>query len=278
MKSSFKIAFGLRVFHTYFEMGLCNCLSYAFAGATSQLADRYGIKMLLTMNGFDLYINTTEPLPQLLAYIGKTTGLGYFEFSITSTTAAFPMFTDLPLKWMGQVNFDTKNTNNKNEGGALMLAPELKEETGSACLGTLRVYFDYLCNNVSGTGAALKINFIARQTQWQYYVVNRSQLSLDAPVITGKNDVLFTGPDAVTLPNGEKALLFSSAGDLLALAEKPKYKFDLVNARTPAGDSAATRSPARMIFKGLPVPEPMLYGTASVNNQHVVSSPIYVYV
>jgi len=68
-------------------------------------------------------------------------------------------------------------------------------------------------------------------------------------------------------------MLFSSGTNLLPLSEIPKYKFDLVN-NSAAGDLSATKklSTGKVVFKGLPNPDPGNTGIIVLNGQKQSSS------
>lgn len=274
IRSSYTRLFGLAVYHTYFENDVCTCLQFTPDENTSALLNRYGFKMRTSVNGFDFFFNGTGSAAGMLEYVAKITGQNYFEFTISSINEAFLLFTDLSVDWLGQIEFDSSSTANQNTNGTIVLAEHLATCALASDPGVLRIYFaDILANNYP----AYQIRLNARATQWQYYIVNKSAAVLDNPSISGKPSAGFNGPESVTIPTGQQAILFSS-GDLLPLSEVPKYKFDLVN-----NSASDTPSPARktaggkVIFKGLPNPDPGNVGIVQINGKKQTASPIYVY-
>lgn len=137
----------------------------------------------------------------------------------------------------------------------------------------LTIHFADIIEQAAGACAQFAIRYAARATQWQYFVVNKGALKLDNPAITGKADINFEGPESVTIPSGQQAMLFTSGGNLIPLSEHPRYKFDLVN--NPAG--ATTRPAARTIVRGLPGPAPWRIGSTLIGANNQCISSMYVY-
>lgn len=266
--------FGLAVYHTYFTNDICTCLEFTPDGPTSLVLERYGFKMRQGVNGFDFFFNGTGSASGILDYVGRITGQNYFEFNITSTNEAFLLFTDLSVDWLGQLEFISNSPSNQSVNGAIVLGEILSPAALVSDPGVLRIYFaDILANNYP----SYEIRLNTRSTQWQYYIVNRSEAVLDHPAISGKPAAGFTGPENVTIPTGQQAMLFSS-GDLLPLSEVPKYKFDLVNNSATENPSSSQKKSGKVIFKGLPNPDPGNVGIVMINGQKQTASPIYVYV
>ena len=275
IQSSYKMIFSLGVFHTYFESGICTCLHFSPASSSSALLRKFGFKMREQNNGFDLFCNTTGSLSSLFSYMAGA-GQDYFEFTMTSSNRAFPLFTELPSGGPGQLVFDSGSASNQFVNGAVLLSGSLLPMSVVTATGTLKIYFSDI---LKYQDAAFEIRFTALATQWQYYIVNKSAAQLDNPSISGKPGVSFEGPENVTIPSGQQAMLFSSGTNLLSLSEVPKYKFDLVN-NSPTGNSSPAKkiSGGKVIFKGLPNPDPGNTGFIMLNGKKQSSSPIYVYV
>lgn len=275
IKSNYTRIFSLAAYHTYFENDICTCLQFTPDGTTTVLLERYGFKMREGINGFDFFFNGTGSPAGILNYVAKVTGQNYFEFTITSTNEAFLLFTDLSVDWLGQIEFNSASPSNQTTNGTIVLSEILSPCALASDPGVVRIYF---ADILSGNCPAFEIRLNARSTQWQYYIVNKSALELDSPAISGKPATGFTGPENVTIPTGQSAMLFSS-GDLLPLSEVPKYKFDLVNNSAAANPSSAQiKTNGKVIFKGLPNPDPGNVGIVMINGQKKTASPIYVYV
>lgn len=275
-QTNLQIAFKLEVFHSYFEDNICRCLQFSPGPATKNIQKRFDCKMRHFINGFEFYINSQQSLTDILNYITKTIDNSFFDFRITSTDANFIPFTELPVNWTGQLLYDTQVNANTYTNGVLQLAETLSVTTGDAP-GKLIVQFNDIIKYSNAKFASFNISLQARSTQWQYYFINKSALSLENPAIS-KTSISFTGPETVLLETGEKAIFFSSGNNLLSLSEVPKYRFDLINYTSAIKTENDKKAPAsKTIFKGLPNPSPMRMGITEVNGNYHVSSPMYVY-
>jgi len=276
IQNNYKILFSLEVLHTYFENSICTCLQFIPDAPTSNLINRFGFNIRSNVNGFRFYRNTTKSISEILSYITTVTGLSYFNFKMVSTNREFTAFTDLPTGWLGQLLFDSQSYSNNT--GFVLLKENFSDQQDITGIGTINIHFeDILKYQLGKEVAAFQINFNARSTQWNYYVINRSAVQLNNPTITGKIQIDFEGPKNVTIQSGEAALLFSSGNTLLPLSETPKYMFDLVNnSRLNNEQESTKKSSGKIVFKGLPNPDPKQIGLTTINDKKQVISPMYV--
>ncbi|MBC8054177.1 MAG: hypothetical protein H7Y13_14030 [Sphingobacteriaceae bacterium] len=279
MKSNYQLVLSLEVSHSYYENNACSCLEFIPQKATVELQKKYGFRMRYKTNGFELYANTAGPIVKLLQYIIYVANDASFEYTITSKDSNFMMFTELPLDQQGSLSYDTGFGQNVYDNEVLTLQEQILNVNTSA-LGSLKIsLIDILkCRNIAGA-AQMQINYTARATQWQYYVINKSSVQLNNPAVAGTPDIIFDGPAAVTIATGQAALLFTSGSNLIPLTDYPKYKFDLVNNSSVAlGTKSSQRKAGKVIFKGLPNPQPSRIGSVVVNGKGQLSSPIYLYI
>lgn len=269
-RSNYQLVFRLRVFHSYFEQNICDCLRFDNGPITSKLANRFGLMKRDLINGFDLYINSAAAFPDMLRHISTTTGTSCFDFDIKTIEPAFYHFTELPAQWLGRLMYDSRSGSNMPAEGNIRLDPTFSTDGGMQGLGNLTVHFDDIAKSPN-----FNISYAARSTQWQYYVINRSDVQLDSPAISGKAGIAFDGPKSMLLDNGQQAMLFTSGNKLIPLSRVPKYKFDLVNDQGVAGQRS---SRPKVIFRGLPNPGPSWTGMGTSGENTVVVSPMYVYV
>ncbi|MGB8195366.1 MAG: hypothetical protein WCF67_25765 [Chitinophagaceae bacterium] len=276
IQSNYQMAFKLQVLHSYFEQNICKCLQFAPGAITKQLQKRFSCSLRTNINGFEFYINSRQSIPELLNYIAKTTNNNFFDFDLESTDPYFMAFTNVPLDWTGQLVYDSQASADMLTNGMVQLNETLSQDMGKPP-GRIIIRFDDIIKYGSDAPAYFNISLQARSTQWQYYFINRSAVSLIHPAIA-KASVTFAGPETVTIETGEKALLFSSGDQLLSLSETAKYKFDLVNYNTATGNETEKRTTApKTIFKALPNPVPARMGIVEVNGKSQASSPMYVY-
>lgn len=265
MQSNYQLAFGVEVLHTYFDKQICRCLQFTPSPVTDNVMKKFDCRMRHKVNGFDLYINSKQPLLNLLNYVTQVTDQTFFEFKMTTNDPYFISFTDLPAGWLGTIMYDSGDAKNSKDGNVVQLNAQLTNNDAHLQLGSLKIQFDDIVNGAP----QFRISFNARSTQWQYFIVNKNAVVFDAPAI-GKSEFSFNAPQQVTIDNGEEATLFSSGDNLIPLSEIPKYKFDLIN-------NISGRSSPKILFKGLPNPDVKKIGIVSVKGQKQFSSPMYIY-
>jgi hypothetical protein len=235
------------------------------SAATCQMMNSFGLCQRLVGGGFELYGKSGVSLD----YISRVSGINCFEFEIRNTDPDFYVFTDLPVDQLGQLLYSSGSAVSADNGSATLI-PVFVPHQAVPVFGRLQIFFDILGGADS---IQFKINYQARATEWQYYIINSSQMALESLAISGSDGISFNGPQQAVLPNGQQALLFSSGNFMLSMSEKPKYKFNLMN---KSGDSeGSTALSAAAIYMGLPGADRSRI-TVSKNNH--VSSPIYVYI
>jgi hypothetical protein len=280
IRSNFQIVFKVEVLHSYFEKDVCNCLRFKPGIVTGRLLKRFDFRIRNKINGFDFYTNSRDNIAAFLQYIQTSTNQTFFDFEIENNNSNFYFFTELAVDWVGQLIYDSQADSNVYQEGVVQLAQSLSENVSATSLGNLTLHFDDIVKfRVNNGYAQFTITYKARATQWQYFVINKSAVQLSNPAIAGKTDIEFNAPENVIIENGLQAILFSSGDNLIPLTEVPNYKFDLVNRRPlNHNDSPKKASAPKIIFKGLPNPDPKRIRVVKINNTNQVSSPIYVYV
>jgi len=272
-KSNFIKVFSLEVLHTFFEDNKCTCLQFRAAEITQQLMKRFGFLVRYNANGFEMYTDTSSSLPEFLSYISRSMP-DYFDFSVQTEKQNFNLFTDMPFN-SGSICYDSAS-GIAAENGSVILQPQFLNND-SISLAAIKINFaDVLSNIVSSGAARFQIYFKARVTQWQYYIVNKSDIHFNNPGVAGKYNIRFNGPFNAATPGGDVALLFTSGESLLPLSENAKYRFDLVNNFDPQQAQAFT-SESNILYKGLPVPDPWSTLHANNNGTPIFTSPVYVY-
>ena len=280
IRNAFTIVFKIEVLHSYFENNICTCMQFELSAATKKIFDRFGCVIRNKTNGFDFYINTTEGLGALFTYIKKVTTQDYFEFDIKNKNASFNLFTALPVNRLGQLLYDSSSTNNRYQNNSLQLKESLSDNKDIANFGKLTIYFDDIIKYQNDEKyTQFNIEYKARATLWQYFIINKSNVVLDNPAITGKQTVDFEAPKNIVTETGQQAILFSSGNNLIPLSEVPVYMFDLVNNTNTNNNSAPKKNTAaKIIYKGLPNPDPDKIGFVKGNIKNEFSSPMYVYI
>ncbi|WP_353778488.1 hypothetical protein [Winogradskyella sp. 3972H.M.0a.05] len=267
--TNFKLVFRVDFFHSYYQDDHFRGLNFKASGGTNQLMSRYNFKIIVTATGFDFYANTQQSLKDFLNYINQATEVDHFHFTVTTIDTVFYSFTDLPIDWNGQIQYESNSIMNDNE-----LKGTMGDDVTTEGFASLKIYFDDIvaATGENNIGPKYKVVFNARKTQWRYYVINRSNINLEnVKVVDQNSEIKFEAIGESTIPNGEKALMFSSGNTFLPLSEVSKYKFDLV---LPKGDRILSK---QIIFSGLPSPNASNLMVDKVNNENIVISPMYVY-
>jgi len=256
----------VQVQHTYFEDGACNCIKFTPAAVTQSLFTRFNCVMRYNTGGFVLHINKQDEVAALLAHIKTATGETAFAFDISTTDPAFALFTDMPLHNHVNMVYNSGYAANTVTPGGMQLVATMVDDAVNKTIGQLIICFDDITKCLAGTsGPHYSIQYKARSTQWQYFIINKSGLALHSLRITNNKGIIFNGPENILLENGEPAYLFSTGDAVLPISEKAQYIFSLA-----AG--------SRIVIKSLP--------TATKTNVQIIVedgiikavSAVYVYI
>jgi hypothetical protein len=274
MKRGCEIFFELYATHSYYQSGVCECLGFKPDEETMLLFKRYKIGISGGKAGFRLY-TCGNSISALVDSLASSSDRAYFQIDITCLDVNFYNFTDLPANWVGNIGYNTGNAS-MEENGTMTLNPTLGDSSDFAHAGQICINFTDMAS--ASKNPQYQIGFIPRATQWQYYIINRSKLQLASPQIEGDASVKFDGPETITTATGEPAVYFSSGRQVLPLCNWSRYKFNLVD-RLLVGkqDGASARSTAKMIFKGLPNPNPDFLSPVMIDGLQQQSSPMYIY-
>ncbi len=263
--------FRVSVAHTYYASGICECLQYKANTDSQALMQKYGFILKSTINGFEVYAATNQSIETQLNYIAQISETTAFTFVGITTDQNFYNFTELPINQLGVLTYASNHTENPTENETVQLAETFVTDTTIQEAVSITITYDDIINlHKANDNVQFSIQMNARKTQWNYYVINNSNQEFKQLMIQSDNEIQFSGPTAVTLQNGQDALLFSSETTKIPLKNTVKYTFNLINTK-------ATLSGERteIIIKGLPIPNPQ---NLHVNNDHTIASLIYVYI
>lgn len=273
-------AFMVTVYHPYFKDGRCNCLSFTPAPETRTLLKRFHCFFENTGNHFRFYINAPESISAILSHIENATGISHFTFEIRTADPAFCHFTNYPTGRAGQLMFDTHDEANVWEDAVLHLSEKQADTPDTGLIGMLRVHFSDIIHYSSTRGfAEFAIRFKQRSTQWQYFIINKSEYPLGNPVVTATGgDIVFTGPEMVVTRAGQQALFFSSGEYLIPLTEQAGQTFSLSSISSYRQGQTGLPVSGKTIIKTLPRPRPGQFGIVEVKGEQQFSSPMYVFI
>jgi hypothetical protein len=275
MTTTFNTVFSVTVFHDYFENLICNSLEFTPSDSTRRLINRYGFKIRDKVNGFEFYATSKANITDFLRYVEVTTQQNCLEFDIKTTDNNFTLFTQMPSKALGQLQYSSSNTIINN--GKQQLEANYLPMDDTMILGTLKIYFKDLVQFIENkVSCNFEITFKAIATQWQYYILNKSGLNLDNLSISSKSTINFEGPISLKIQTDEEALFFSSGEQYIKLCNVPKYQFDLINKTTT--NQTIKVGTGKIIFKGLPNPNPQQTEAVLINGITTETSQMYVYI
>ena len=269
--------FRVNVNHSYFKDNLCTSIDFVITKETEQLIKDYGFIFRKGGSGFELYTTSASELKSQLEYIEKVSGQTAFHFQLLVNNPDFLRFTRLPEGANVQLDYSSNDTSNKKENGTVVLHQVLGEEGDTRSIGSVCIHFsDLIALENTDNGLSYRIDFVARSTRWEYFIINRNKISLNNPAIIGVSGLKFDDPTHVTLPNGQNALKFSSGGTLIPLSEVPQYHFNLVDRPSDSDDNQQADS--KVIFKGLPEANPQSIYINQSTEEVIYVLPMYVYI
>ncbi len=274
IKNSFHNIFNLQVTHTYYKDDICKGLVYKPTKETQRIINKFSLKPRITDTGFGLYTDTKSSITVLLNYITKVTGEKTFHFIASTSDPQFYLITDLPINKIGVTIYKTDLITLTSIPELILLKPTFIATEEANMVFKVSIGFDDIISLFKEDIIPLyQINFEARTTQWRYLIMNKSNQNIGTLSIEGKSDIKFEGPVEVILQNGKEAQQFSSEKQLLKLTEIPKYSFDLTSSIKKNGTNRT-----KIIFKGLPNPNPNVIEVNTDSIEPIVASLMYVYV
>jgi hypothetical protein len=264
--------FDIRFSHSFFADGVFQGWQLRPDSATQELMVRY--RLLARMDAGRWSLNADEDPGVLLRYLQAQMPGQALVFSLVFAPARFRSITDLPLDWCGRLDMSSKDGELEGDVVRLKAVQAAQPGPGNGAVGVISIYLDDLLG-LGGRPPRFAVDFAARQLYWTYFLINRGQIKLDYPKISGGNGYVFEGPRPIQLENGDEALCFSSGIKSFPMQEVPTIMFDLLDSLHPG--AGAEQLAERCVIKGLPTPnENRLDLRLAVGKPHV-SNAMYVY-
>ncbi len=260
--TQFELLCSIEVFHTYYQNNICRDLQLQPDLSTNrwlqqnqliwrQLSqNRWG---LLKPTNFDVVTFAAENPAFKLVFEG-------------TSIQSFIQFTQYPVDQLGVISFS--NIRPGEISGSVVNLPGkfIQSAKHSAIMEV-----ELTLSKLGSTATQYQISFQARTTRWQYYILAQ-QLTLNGTLaLQGENASLFSGPEQVTLANGQEAILFDSGKNLLAINESGTVQLGL--AEQKEGSSA---SPT-VLLAHLPNPSPSSLTSGNEKGEDLISA-MYIYV
>ncbi|AXG69266.1 hypothetical protein KORDIASMS9_01486 [Kordia sp. SMS9] len=271
MNTTYTLLFNVSVSHSYYASNVCECLLYEAAAETQATFQKYGLTIRKTNDGFEVYSTTNQSLETYLNYISQVSGQTAFEFLGRTTDQNFYYFTDIPMNEVGVLTFTSDQTNSDASNNSIMLKETFVQKAATQHALQLTIKFEDLIQaKKTNDPIAYSIQLQARQTQWVYYIINKSNQEYNQLEIQSTDAAIqFTAAAEITLQNGDIALPFSSQIQI-PLTNEVTHQFNLINTKkTISGERK------EIIFKGLPIPNPQNLQT---QDDHTIASLVYLYI
>jgi hypothetical protein len=265
MTNKFELVFRLSVFNSFYTNDECTCLVFSPDQATSKVLVKYNFKVRNIKNGIELFTEDASKLDQLLTYIQSTTYLTGFKFDINTIDPNFYNFTALPFNDLQSLSY---STNDKNPDGSLSWTVANE----SPKLGTVNFLFADLKTDLP---LNYSIKFTNKETKWNYYIMQRSGISLSNPQVKGSDGSLFEAPVPIKIETGDAALLFVSSSTI-PMKERSDITYSLVDQITVSTLDSSVKN--KLIFKGLPISSPESISIDKSQVPPIFTSPIYIYI
>jgi len=110
MTSKYVLLFSLEVAHSYYENNICSDLLYVPSKKTTQLTDRFSLKIEETINGFSFYTEEKESYSAFLNYIEQATGQSSFDFDVYTNNSNFYQLTSsFPVNETGYLSYESNS-------------------------------------------------------------------------------------------------------------------------------------------------------------------------
>jgi len=267
--------FQIEFLHSYFSDGrLRNCRLLPDAD-TARIMDRYQLLPRMQDGVFSLHTLSQPSAAELLAYLQGLAPTEPLRFFLVCDEADFFAMTELPLDWVGQLDLRSQSVRKDPSGKSEMLARYGAAAGADGGVAVISIYPADLLSADAGAGNYL-VTFHAKRAPWLYYLVNRSELKLENPVVVGRNGDVFDGPYAIVLPGGENALRFDSGNEQFPLQQTPTLMFDLID-RPSGAQQPDGFTMERCLIKGLPVAARDKLSVVLLSGQSSVVFAMHVY-
>ncbi len=269
--------FHIALYHGYFADGVFGACTLVPDPASAHFLRRYRLTVRSQPGQIALYCDSATAALPMLGYLNDRLDGAPLQFLLMADEARFAQITDLPLDFVGQVMLSSSSTRVLSGSPERELIPQLgpRTLTQSGVIGAVSVHLaDCLADGAPGI--AYRANFQARVLHWLYYVVNRSQGKLHTPLIRNQQRIAFETPTAVTLPNGEAALSFSSGNLHFPLQQNANCAFDLIDDVQTSGQ-AGSNAVEHCLIRGLPTPDGRNLVVRQVDNNPAAFGEMVVY-
>lgn len=266
------LLFSLEWVHSYFNEGYSNGLHLVPEENTGKLFDRFGIHLFKNMNVTSCFSVNNKEAGEILKYLFETMKVNSFRFFISTSKQPFLCYTELPAETK-YIKYSTGDFQDReSDNNQRLLNPRYNDTGHPPYVGFVEVLLTDLFKRINDSKLpSYLIQFDAIQTQWQYFIVNRSSKTQLQLSIDGGHSIDFTGPEKVELPSKLQALKFTSGTAKIPLNYSNPRQFKLVNITT----NSVKESVESILVNGLPSPA---VDQISFDDNGNAISPMLVYI
>jgi len=271
--------FHIQLRHQYYDDTIWHHLTLKPDATTEAFLQRFRLVQRRTELGLSVYYYGTPSFASFVASLPNLLDGKTLRFYLHNSDASYLNISDLPLNWLGQLNYDSRDVVVREGDPALQvlnlqLAQRSLNESG--VIGQVTIASSDL---QAERTPIFVIEMAARRTHWFYYVCNRSQRNYEQLSVHNDEGIVFEPPKPTTLPTGEPALLFRSGKRTFAMKQTFAAPFHLVHLMAGAdAHNAANGLNSQTLLQGLPIPQTDRLCIEHHNGQPYVYSPMYVYI
>ncbi len=265
--------------HQYFQSLQLEGFTLQASAATVPILRRYELELRHTQAGFSL-IYLGDHAAARLSYLSQQYPELELCWYLYGDLNLFFAISDLPADQCSRFLFELPTTASVDAGAGkpnslpLVASPISNQNLPDSALAILRCKFGQL-QQAYLAQLDYDYEFQARKLHWIYYLINRSQISLQQARITRQDKVEFSEPILIQLETGEATLKFSALADFYRLQQSDQAIFDL---QVAAVNLAEGQPRYQVLLRGLPTPDPRLLSLRPSPASSVMSSEMYVYI
>jgi len=245
-----------RMTHSYFRSARLDQCDFVPDATTLAVMSRFGLLMHQCDSMWCIAADSMQAMPAFIRYLIECQDVSVLKFEIRYPIEWFYNITQIPKNAVGPFQLSTLAAGPVLPDGALSLAPAFDTgmQPGDGVIGQLEIDLSSLAKHEQFP-VTFEAQFAARDVGWRYYLVNSNGSVLQRPMIKDRRGVALDGPKAVTMRDGQAAVMFDSGVGTFPLQEQPEHIFDLYDTRD-AAFQAEGQGGEQCLIKGLPTPSP----------------------
>lgn len=220
------VLFYLRISHGWYKNGIVPNLALEADQYTSMIMLRYGLSWHTTVNEFRLHSRQDVDMLTLLTGLAHATDDAPLRFKVIMDYTHMAMITHMFSMEKAKLHFSTRFSSIEENVSTGKNSRKLQPQIVNV-VNAVEVWL-YPSDLVQAFPAFdWSIHFDAHALPWAYYIINRSQIKLEQPLIKHKNGLTLLNEKEVYLPDGSLGLRFDSGDVNLSFKEVSTEYFGL---------------------------------------------------